>query len=117
MFPNSYNVYIHDTPSREHFARDDRALSSGCIRIQKPLELARLLLSDQPMWSDDRIATAMNSSNEQVVMLKRKVPVVMLYLTFWTDAKGVPMFREDIYERDELLHKALLRPFPLIPKV
>nr|MBI1229621.1 L,D-transpeptidase family protein [Cytophagales bacterium] len=117
MFPNSYNVYIHDTPSRELFARDDRALSSGCIRIQKPLELARLLLADQPMWSDDRIAAAMNSSKEQVVMLKRKVPVVMLYLTFWTDAKGIPLFREDIYERDEALHKALLKPIPLIPKV
>lgn len=114
MFPNSHNVYIHDTPSRELFARDDRALSSGCIRIQKPLELARLLLADQPLWSDDRISAAMNGRNEQIVMLNRKIPVVLLYLTFWTDSRGIPMFREDIYERDEELYKALSTFVPLI---
>jgi len=114
MFPNSHNVYIHDTPSRELFARDDRALSSGCIRIQKPLELARLLLADQPLWSDDRITAAMYSRKEQTVMLKRKIPVVLLYLTFWTDSRGIPMFRHDIYERDEELFKSLSTAIPLI---
>lgn len=114
MFPNSHNVYIHDTPSRELFARDDRALSSGCIRIQKPLELARLLLADQPLWSDDRILSAMYSRKEQTVMLNRKIPVVLLYLTFWTDSRGTPMFRHDIYERDEELFKALSTSIPLI---
>ena len=114
MFPNSHNVYIHDTPSKELFARDDRALSSGCIRIQKPLELARLLLADQPLWSDDRILAAMYSRKEQTVMLKRKIPVVILYLTFWTDSRGIPMFRHDIYERDEELYKALSTSMPLI---
>lgn len=114
MFPNSHNVYIHDTPSRELFARDDRALSSGCIRIQKPLELARLLLADQPLWSDDRILSAMYSRKEQIVMLNRKIPVVLLYLTFWTDSRGTPMFRHDIYDRDEELFKALSTSIPLI---
>ena len=113
MFPNTHNVYIHDTPSRELFARDDRALSSGCIRIQKPLELAKLLLTDQPLWSDDRISKAMNSRKEQIVMLNRKIPVVILYLTFWTDSSGIPMFRHDIYERDEELFNALSTSIPI----
>lgn len=113
MFPNKHNVYIHDTPSRQLFARDNRALSSGCIRIQKPLELAKLLLEDQPLWSDDRISAAMYSRKEQTVMLKRKIPVVMLYLTFWTDSRGIIMFRHDIYERDEELFKALSTTIPL----
>lgn len=116
MFPNKHNVYLHDTPSRDLFARDDRALSSGCIRIQKPLELARLLLADQPLWSDDRIRTAMHSGREQTVMLKRQIPVILLYLTFWTDSEGIPMVRHDLYDRDNTLFTALSQsvPFTLI---
>ncbi|MCC5936001.1 MAG: L,D-transpeptidase family protein [Lunatimonas sp.] len=107
MFPNKHNVYIHDTPSRELFGRDDRALSSGCIRIEKPLELARLLLADQPLWSDDRIRSSMFGGKEQTVMLKRQIPVVILYLTFWTDSLGNPKIRHDLYDRDEALYRAL----------
>ncbi|SEJ35709.1 Murein L,D-transpeptidase YcbB/YkuD [Cyclobacterium xiamenense] len=105
MFPNQYDVYIHDTPSRELFYREDRALSSGCIRIQKPFELAQLLLKDRPLWTDERIRSAMQQKNEQVVMLNRKIPVIILYLTIWTDSNGRDNVRKDIYNRDtELLH-------------
>ncbi|WP_209330678.1 L,D-transpeptidase family protein [Lunatimonas salinarum] len=107
MFPNTHNVYIHDTPSRDLFGRDDRALSSGCIRIEKPFELARLLLSDQPFWSDDRIRSSMFGGKEQTVMLRRQIPVVILYLTFWTDSLGNAKIRHDLYDRDEALYKAL----------
>ena len=105
MFPNQYDVYIHDTPSRELFYREDRALSSGCIRIQKPFELAQLLLKDQPLWTDERIRGAMRQKTEQVVTLNRKIPVIVLYLTIWTDSNNRENVRKDIYNRDtELLH-------------
>lgn len=113
MFPNKYNVYIHDTPSRELFAREDRALSSGCIRIQKPFELAKLLLLDQPLWTDERIKTAFNGSKEQTVLLNNKIPVIVLYLTFWTDGNNAPMIRHDLYERDEQLFELLRSPINL----
>lgn len=107
MFPNKYSVYIHDTPSRSLFAREDRALSHGCIRIQKPFELAKLLLSFDDNWSDEKIRNAMRQSREQTVMLDRKIPVVILYLTYWTDGRGDPYFRHDIYSRDSEIFSAL----------
>jgi murein L,D-transpeptidase YcbB/YkuD len=107
MFPNKYSVYIHDTPSRSLFAREDRALSHGCIRIQKPFELAKLLLSFDANWTDEKIRNAMSQTKEQTVMLDRKIPVVILYLTSWTDGKGNSYFREDIYDRDSEIFSSL----------
>ncbi len=110
MFPNSYSVYIHDTPSRELFYREDRALSSGCIRIEKPFELAQLLLNDQPLWSDERIRSAMQQNSEQIVRLNQRIPVIILYLTFWTDSNHMENIRKDIYDRDSELLKLLQTP-------
>ncbi len=107
MFPNKYSVYIHDTPSRSLFAREDRALSHGCIRIEKPFELAKLLLSFDANWTDEKIQNAMIQTKEQTVMLDRKIPVVILYLTSWTDGKGNSYFREDIYNRDAEIFSSL----------
>ncbi len=107
MFPNSYNVYIHDTPTRGYFARDDRAMSSGCIRIEKPFELAELLLSDFPEWTPAKIRTAMQQNREQTVGLKTPVDVIVLYLTAWTDENGHVQFRKDIYQRDATVLNAL----------
>lgn len=101
MFPNKYSVYIHDTPSRSLFEREDRALSHGCIRLQNPAEFARILLSDMPGWTEEKIQEAMNRKSELIVNLNRKIPVVLVYLTFWADAKGQANFRQDIYNRDE----------------
>ncbi|MFW5832163.1 MAG: L,D-transpeptidase family protein, partial [Prolixibacteraceae bacterium] len=107
MFPNSYNVYIHDTPSRGYFARDDRAMSSGCIRVEKPLELAELLLADVPAWPPDKIQLAMQQTREQTAGIKTPVDVLLLYLTAWTDGSGRVQFRNDIYLRDEPVLNAL----------
>jgi murein L,D-transpeptidase YcbB/YkuD len=107
MFPNSYDVYIHDTPTKGSFAVNDRALSSGCIRAEKPYELALLLLSDVPEWSPFRILTAMQQVNEQKVFLKTPVDVVVIYLTAWTDGNSRIQFRKDVYERDGMVLKAL----------
>jgi murein L,D-transpeptidase YcbB/YkuD len=107
MFPNSYDVYIHDTPIKGSFAVNDRALSSGCIRAEKPFELALLLLSDIPEWSPARIHRAMQQAVEQMVILKTPVEVVVIYLTAWTDGNSRVQFRKDVYQRDENVLKAL----------
>ncbi|MDO8966207.1 MAG: L,D-transpeptidase family protein [Algoriphagus sp.] len=100
MFPNRFSVYIHDTPTRALFDREDRALSHGCIRLQNPTEFAKILLSDMPEWTDERINQAMNQKSERIVNLNRKIPVALVYLTFWADSKGQAHFRQDIYNRD-----------------
>jgi murein L,D-transpeptidase YcbB/YkuD len=100
MFPNRFSVYIHDTPTRSLFDREDRALSHGCIRIQNPTEFAKILLRDMPEWTDERINQAMNQKSERIVNLNRKIPVALVYLTFWADSKGQAHFRQDIYNRD-----------------
>lgn len=107
MFPNKHNVYLHDTPSRELFARDERTFSSGCIRIEKPYELSELLLQEMPEWSGDRIRQAMNSGSERTVLLKNPVGVYIYYLTAWSNASGEIHYRADIYSRDESIFRAL----------
>lgn len=103
MFPNAHNVYLHDTPSRSLFEKEDRAMSHGCIRVQNPAKLAEVLLRSEPGWTPDKIDNAMHQSSEVIVNLPRKVPVVLLYLTFWADSKGDAHFRQDIYKRDDEL--------------
>lgn len=107
MFPNSHNVYIHDTPSRSLFNREDRAMSHGCIRLQNPAKFAEILLKDDPSWTPEKIDQAMHRESEVIVSLPRKIPVVLIYLTFWADSKGQPHFRQDIYNRDAEVLKAL----------
>ncbi len=107
MFPNKHSVYIHDTPARSLFERENRALSHGCIRVQNPAELAGILLRDRSEWTPERIQEAMNRDSELIVNLDRKIPVVLLYLTFWADSKGQAYFRQDIYNRDEEILKLL----------
>ncbi len=107
MFPNQYNVYIHDTPTRGLFAQESRALSSGCIRIERPFDLAKILLAENQAWTDERILTAMNNTREQTVTLPRPIPVVMVYFTAWSNAINRINFREDVYKRDAEVLKAL----------
>jgi murein L,D-transpeptidase YcbB/YkuD len=107
IFPNADNVYIHDTPSKGYFARDDRAMSSGCIRVEKPFDLAVLLLSDKPDWLPTNIRDAMEQDKEETVRLKIPVDVVLIYLTAWTDGKDRIQFRKDVYQRDEIILGAL----------
>jgi murein L,D-transpeptidase YcbB/YkuD len=107
MFPNEYSIYIHDTPARGLFERENRALSHGCIRIQDPAKFAALLLKDDSEWTSAKIDSAMHQEKEQIVELKRSIPVVVFYLTFWADSKGHPNFRSDIYDRDQEVLSAL----------
>ncbi|MBD8487828.1 L,D-transpeptidase family protein [Echinicola sp. CAU 1574] len=107
IFPNKHNVYIHDTPSKSLFSKDIRAFSHGCIRVQNPERLAEVILEDNKDWGHKEIEAAMHSGRETTVMLKEKIPVVLLYLTFWTDESGNPHIRKDIYERDRRISEAL----------
>ncbi|MCH7414228.1 L,D-transpeptidase family protein [Belliella sp. R4-6] len=106
MFPNEYNIYIHDTPARNLFSLESRALSHGCIRIQNPEQFAKILLKEKS-WDDEKIKEAMNLKEEMVVDLDRKIPVVLIYMTFWADENGKANFRSDVYDRDSALLSAL----------
>lgn len=107
MFPNHHSVYIHDTPSRSLFNRSQRALSSGCVRTDIPLELAQYLLRDQESWTTDRIRAAMQRTRERRVDLTETIPVHLQYWTAWADTDGTIHFRDDIYGRDSHLAQAL----------
>ena len=107
MFPNRFSIYLHDTPAKEQFDRAQRDFSSGCIRVERPQDLATQLLLEDPAWTPERISEAMNGSSEQTVNLPRAIPVYLYYLTAWVDDAGELQLREDIYERDKLLLDAL----------
>lgn len=109
MFPNRFNVYLHDTPSRDLFLRDRRTFSSGCVRVEKPMELAAFLLNGQGTWTEQRLADAVATDQTQTIMLDRSVPVHITYLTAWIDASGNLQFRDDIYTRDQRVLMALLQ--------
>ncbi|MCU0605469.1 MAG: L,D-transpeptidase family protein [Desulfobacterales bacterium] len=107
MFPNPHFVYLHDTPSRDLFERDVRAFSSGCIRVERPLELAELLLNDPDKWSLERIRSAIDTQRTQTVTLPEPVPVLLYYWTAQGQADGSVHFKTDIYRRDPAVLKAL----------
>jgi len=100
MFPNRFNVYLHDTPGRDLFRQADRAFSSGCVRVEDPLTLAETLLSRDPEWNRQRIDALVASGRTQAVNLRETVPVHIQYWTAWTDQKGALQLREDRYNRD-----------------
>jgi murein L,D-transpeptidase YcbB/YkuD len=113
MFPNRHNVYLHDTPSRDLFERTARDFSSGCIRVDRAMELAEFLLRDRPGWTRDRIDETVRAGVERTVPLVEPLPVHLLYWTAWMDEEDVPHFREDIYGRDEVVWRALTAPPPV----
>jgi len=103
LFPNSFNIYFHDTPAKSLFEKDKRAYSHGCIRLAEPEKMATYLLKDNPEWTPERITEAMYSGNEKYVKLKKPVPVVITYYTAWVDDNGRLNFRDDIYNHDQKL--------------
>jgi len=114
MFPNKFNVYLHDTPSRELFEKTVRSFSSGCIRIEDPIGLAEYLLLDYPEWNRQAMLSAIDKRTEKSIQLKQKMPVHLLYWTAWIDSEGILQFRDDIYGRDALLDVALQEKPPAL---
>jgi murein L,D-transpeptidase YcbB/YkuD len=109
IFPNKYDIYLHDTPQKYLFNENIRGFSHGCIRIEKPFELAKFLLKDNKIYTDERIRTLMNSGKQKFVKLKTKVPVFIAYFTAWVDSEGVLNFRDDIYHHDEKMRTVLFQ--------
>jgi len=108
VFPNKYEVYLHDTPTPNLFGRSQRAFSHGCIRVSRPIELASFLLGgEEKGWAIDRIQAIIASRKPTVVRLEAPVPVHIAYRTVWLEADGSVHFREDVYGRDKLLEEAL----------
>jgi murein L,D-transpeptidase YcbB/YkuD len=105
--PNNYDVYLHDTPAKSLFERPFRAFSHGCIRLEKPLDLALYLLRDQPQWTAAAIGTHIAAGNERAVRLTTPQPVYVLYWTAWVGDDGHMEFHRDHYERDAALAAAL----------
>ncbi|WP_297792490.1 L,D-transpeptidase family protein [uncultured Marinobacter sp.] len=116
MFPNKFDIYLHDTPARSLFSRSERTFSSGCIRVEDPFRLASLLLQGQNGWSRDHIDRVVNSRQQTTVYLKEPVPVHLEYWTTWVDEDGTLHYRNDIYERNpRLISKLTEHPRTLSP--
>jgi murein L,D-transpeptidase YcbB/YkuD len=107
LFPNTFDVYLHDTPARELFHQTVRTFSHGCIRVEKPIELAAYLLHNNKSWTDEAIRSATKRTEEQYVDVFDHMPIHILYWTAWVSERGKMEFRDDIYGRDETLAKAL----------
>lgn len=105
--PNSYSIYLHDTPSKSLFKREERAFSHGCIRVNKPLTLAEKVLEKNSNWRADTIPIILESGKTTSVRLEKSIPVLLLYITQYTAANGQAYFFKDVYKADKKLLDAL----------
>jgi murein L,D-transpeptidase YcbB/YkuD len=111
MFPNPHMVYLHDTPTKSLFDKDERTFSSGCIRVEKAFELAELVLDDPQRWNPQTMAEVVASKKMQTVNLPQPLPVLILYWTAQPRPDGQVIFRNDVYGRDAATLAALDSPF------
>ena len=112
MFPNKFAVYLHDTSSQDLFEEMSRTFSSGCIRIEKPIELATYLLKEDPNWTREKVIEQIQRNVETTIRIPEPIPVHVLYWTAWTNEDSTVEFRQDIYGRDMLLEQALHESIP-----
>ena len=109
MMPNRFTVYMHDTPTKELFEKSRRAFSHGCVRVDKPVDLAEIVLQDKARWSKARIQDAIDTDKTRTINLPKNIPVYIVYQTAFADGAQVS-FRSDIYERDARLLRVLQSP-------
>ena len=112
MFPNRYDIYLHDTPSRGLFDQAQRDFSHGCIRIEKPVDLAVYLMKKSSRWNRETIDDALDEGTERSLYLPRPIPIHLLYWTAWADEDGTIQFRSDIHGLDQPLANALHDALP-----
>lgn len=112
LFPNPHNVYMHDTPVQQAFARARRDISHGCIRLSQPVELARWVLRDRPEWTQEALDSAMTRSTPLEVPVTEHIPVLILYGTAIAERNGDMRFYADIYGHDRQLAALLARGYP-----
>jgi len=108
MFPNPYNIYLHDTPAKDLFMKEVRDFSHGCIRLHEPFDFAYALLEKQTDEPQIEFQNALKSEEETIILLSKSVPVHITYRTAFTKAGGGIEFRRDIYGRDKKIYDALL---------
>jgi L,D-transpeptidase YcbB len=116
LFPNSYDIYFHDTPERSLFGANDRSYSHGCIRVGEPAKLAQYLLRKDTTYKPNIIDSLMHLPKEKWVTLPKSVPVFLVYFTTWVDKGGKLNFRKDIYKHDEKMANKLFDREPIISK-
>lgn len=109
MFPNKYDVYLHDTPYRTHFAKRERAYSSGCIRLEDPIALAEYILKSDSTWTRERIEKMLDGDENRTINLDQDIPVYIFYATAWPHEDGTIHYLKDIYDRDAILENAMRR--------
>jgi murein L,D-transpeptidase YcbB/YkuD len=111
MFPNPHSVYLHDTPSKSLFNKPERAFSSGCIRVEHPLELAELLLQGNTGWDHGKLTQAVDSLETRSISMATPITIILMYWTVSVDEDGTVLFNRDIYQRDPAIIQGLGRPF------
>ena len=109
MFPNSNDIYLHDSPAKSLFKKEDRAKSHGCVRVEMARDLALLLLQDDENWTPQKIDAAMRAGKETIYSLKNEIPVYIGYFTTWVDDQGQVNFYKDVYNRNERLAELLVQ--------
>ena len=107
MFPNKHSVYLHDTSDPQLFRKERREFSHGCIRIEKPMDMAEFVMRGSKEWPIEKIKAVLKTKETTVANLPKPIPVHILYFTAWGNGDGTVHFLEDIYRRDERLEKAL----------
>jgi murein L,D-transpeptidase YcbB/YkuD len=110
LFPNKFEVHLHDTPSQRLFEKNSRTFSSGCIRIEKPIDLAEYLLQGDPKWTRKKIIAAINKNVEKIIRIPNPIKIHLIYWTAWANEDLSMQFRKDIYGRDELLGRLFTLP-------
>jgi L,D-transpeptidase YcbB len=107
LFPNNYNIYLHDTPSKSLFGETKRGFSHGCVRVQEPQKLAAYLLRKDANWNIEKMNTVLQTDIETPITLSPTIPVYIVYFTTWVDSAGDLNFRNDLYNLDEKLSKEI----------
>ena len=107
MFPNSYSIYLHDTPSKGLFERNQRDFSHGCIRVDNPRKLVSYILRKDKAWKEEKITKLLDKNKEYGIRIKPTVPVYIAYFTAWVDNDGNLNFRNDVYDLDKKLEKEI----------
>jgi murein L,D-transpeptidase YcbB/YkuD len=105
MFPNTYSVYMHDSPAKKLFKSEEPVFSSGCVRLSNAMALAAHLLAKEKNWEKDKLLEALATGETQTIILKNPIPVFIQYFTSWVDDSGAVQFRKDIYHLDDLKNK------------
>lgn len=116
IFLNKFALYLHDTPARELFNNASRGFSHGCIRVEKPMDLAAYLLRDDTRRTRETMSGKIENGEQEAILLRNPIPVHILYWTAWMDDQGTVQFRKDIYERDVPLDMALKEKPPIVKR-